>query len=314
MLSASDLKGFMAMMPAFATDDAADLGAAQTVDVGRLHAGVDRIVRDGADVVTTTGSFGECHSLLLDEFEVLVRETLAAVKGRVPVVVGVPSENAREAVRKIAIAQGLGAQAVIVAIPYYIPSTLENAVGFLRGVAERFPRMGILIYHNPPIHRVTLPVGAFDELVKIPNVIGMKDSHRDPVSFVQLQRIVHGKINVFVSEWQYFDYAERGAAGFWSIDAWMGPEPVIALRDAVRRGDRATAEAITLEIVPPYEGAGDLKWRETASKIGIRAAGYVDPGPLRAPFNVIPPEVQRNQERFAAHWRALCEKYAAARV
>ena len=68
MLSANDLSGMMAMMPAFATDDANDIRATATVDVGRLRQGLDRMIRDGADVIATTGSFGECHTLLPDEF------------------------------------------------------------------------------------------------------------------------------------------------------------------------------------------------------------------------------------------------------
>ena len=75
MISSSEIGGMMAMMPAFATDAAADLAATDTVSVERLRAGLDRMVRDGADVIATTGSFGECHTLLPDEFETLARET-----------------------------------------------------------------------------------------------------------------------------------------------------------------------------------------------------------------------------------------------
>ena len=52
MLSAKDIGGLMAMMPAFATDNAADIHATNTVDVAKLHKGVDRMIagrrqRDG---------------------------------------------------------------------------------------------------------------------------------------------------------------------------------------------------------------------------------------------------------------------------
>ena len=87
MLSAKDIGGLMAMMPAFATDDAADIRATNTVDVDKLHKGVDRMIRDGANVMAAAGSFGEFHTLLPDEFEVLANETVAAAKKRVPVFV-----------------------------------------------------------------------------------------------------------------------------------------------------------------------------------------------------------------------------------
>ncbi len=71
------------MMPAFATDDGGDFRARSTIDAARLHHGVDRMIQDGGNVISTTGSFGECHTLLMDEFNTLAHETAAANRQRV---------------------------------------------------------------------------------------------------------------------------------------------------------------------------------------------------------------------------------------
>jgi dihydrodipicolinate synthase/N-acetylneuraminate lyase len=309
MLSASDLGGLMAMMPAFATDNAADIRATATVDVGRLHQGLDRMISDGADVIATTGSFGECHTLLPDEFRTLAHECVAAVKRRVPLFVGVTSVNSREAAQKIKLVDGSGADGILLGVPYYFPSSVENALRFYRDIGEMFPKLNIMIYHNPALHHVTLPVEAFTEIAKNPAVIAMKDSHRTPQEFVELQKIIRGRIGVLVHQAQYATFADLGAAGFWSIDAWMGPWPQLALRDAVRRGDRDAAKAITLDIAPPGQPPASLSWRETAAKIAIRMAGYVDPGPLRPPFVEIPPEVTQRMQQRVERWHKLCAKY-----
>src|SRR5258707_13294195 len=68
MLGASDIGGMMAMMAAFATDQAADLRATDTVSVERLRAGAHRMARDGANLIATTGRLGGCHALLAKEF------------------------------------------------------------------------------------------------------------------------------------------------------------------------------------------------------------------------------------------------------
>ncbi len=309
MLSASDLGGLMAMMPAFATDDAADIHAAATIDVGRLHHGLDRMISDGADVIATTGSFGECHTLMPDEFRTLAHETAAAVKKRVPLFIGVTSVNSREVVQKIKLVDGSGADGILLGVPYYFPSSVENAVRLYGDIGEMFPKLNIMIYHNPALHHVTLPVEAFTQIAKNPAVVAMKDSHRTPQEFVELQKIIAGRMSVFVHQGQYATFAEFGAAGFWSIDAWMGPWPQLALRDAVRAGDRDAAKAITLDIVPPNQPPASLLWRETAAKIAIRMAGYVDPGPLRPPFVEIPAEVTQRMQQRAERWNAICAKY-----
>jgi dihydrodipicolinate synthase/N-acetylneuraminate lyase len=301
------------MMPAFATDDAVNIAATGTIDVDRLAAGVDKMVRAGADVITTTGSFGEASSLLPEEFETLARATVAAVKGRVPVIIGCVAQHSREIYQKMKVAQSAGADGVIVAVPYYFPSTVDNAVNMFNEISEAFPKLGILIYHNPTLHRITLPVRAFEAISKNKNIIGMKDSHRTSAQFMQLMEIVRGKISVFVNQAQYYPYRDFGAAGFWSIDIWMGPEPLLYYKKMVEDGNIAKAKEVLAELSFYYRGGDDdLRWRETGHKIATRYAGYVDPGPLRPPFIKIPDDVNERQRRRAEHWRGLCDKYARA--
>jgi dihydrodipicolinate synthase/N-acetylneuraminate lyase len=310
MLSPKDLKGIMAMMPAFATDTSTDVTNTNTIDVDRLAQGVDRMVRDGgADVIGATGSFGEATNLLPNELETLARATVETVNKRVPVVVGCIGLHTREVIQKAKIAQDAGADGLILGVPGYFPSSVQNAVQFFKDVAGLFPKMGILIYHNPPMHNITLPVEAFEEIVKIPNVVGMKDSHRTTVQFQRLMSIVEGKISVFCNHSQYNVYRGLGAAGFWAIDIWMGPEPMIALREAVARGDTAKARQITIDSSFNRVGEVNMQWREIAHKIAVRFAGYVDPGPLRPPFIHVPEEVMKRQKARAARWRELCDVY-----
>jgi dihydrodipicolinate synthase/N-acetylneuraminate lyase len=204
------------------------------------------------------------------------------------------------------------ADGVLLGVPYYFPSTVDNAVRFFRDIAALFPKLNIFVYHNPALHHVTLPAEAFEALVKIPQIVGMKDSHRDTIAFMKLQEVIAGKISVMCNQVQYVPYAQLGAAGFWSIDAWMGPWPLLALRDAVARGDVGAAKAIILDLAPPGNRRKDLSWRETAAKIAIGMAGYVEPGPLRPPFLEIPADVIEAQRKRVERWKRLCAKYAPA--
>lgn len=306
----SDLGGILAMMPAFATDDAASVHATATVDTDRLDRGVRRLVDDGIDVLATTGSFGEFHTLLEDEFETLTRATVEAVGGRIPVFAGCTALNSRHAFRRARVAQEAGADGLLVGIPFYFPSTVENAVRFVRDIAAEFPDLAIMLYHNPTLHHVTLPIRAMAELAELPSVVAMKDAHRETRDFTALQRATGGRIKVFVATWQFHGYEPLGAAGFWSYDCWMGPEPVLRLRDAVRAGRRDEAADITLDLYPPREQLPSLSWRETLAKLAIAKAGYVDPGPLRPPFVLIPPEVERAAEERSARWQAARSRWA----
>lgn len=318
MIRAQDLHGIMAMMPAFATPDAADIRATSTVAVDNLQRAVDRIIRDGVNVIATTGSYGEFHTLLWEEFETITRATVEAVSGRVPLFIGCTALNSREVVRKMTVVREAGGQGVLVGVPFYFPATVDNAVRFYHDIADMFPDLGIMIYHNPPLHRITLPVDAFSRLVEKPNIVGMKDSHRSPEQFADLMRIIRGKIGVFVSTMQHANYVPMGAAGSWSFDLWMGPWPIFALRDAVERGDAEATQAVLGDLFPGRASGGapsgppaqpDLTWRETLAKIAAGFSDYCEPGPLRPPFVEIPTDVLERARNRAASWKAMAEKY-----
>ncbi len=313
MITYSDLAGVMAMMPAFSTDDAADIRATDTVALDRLEAGLERMIGDGANVISTTGSFGEFHTLLPDEFELLARHATEINNRRIPMFVGVTGLNSRDVVHKMKVVAETKAAGVLVGVPFYFPSSPRNAIRFFDDIAEMFPNLGIMIYHNPPLHNVKLTLPIVQEIMKIPNVVAMKDSHREPAEFLRLSEMTKGKMAVFVNQLQYAAFSPLGARGFWSIDSWMGPWPLLALRDTVAQGDMERAKEITLDLALPVGASPpNLSWRETAAKIAIRYAGYVDPGPLRPPFVEIPPEVDAAQKAKAEKWAGLCKKYRAA--
>src|SRR5205807_7313497 len=124
-----------------------------------------------------------------------------------------------------------------VGVPFYFPSTVDNAVRFYHDIAGRFPNLGIMIYHNPPLHNIEIPVDAFRRITQSPNVVAMKDSHRSPEEFSELQLIVRGRMTVFVNQMQIARYADLGATAFWSIDSGIGPCPLLRLRTDVPAGE-----------------------------------------------------------------------------
>ena len=117
MISASDLHGLIGMVPAFTTEDGWNPHAKNTVNVGELERALDRIIRDGMNIVAPMASSGECYTLLWDEFKLMTDTTIAVAKKRVPVMIGCTSTNTREALQKMEYAAKAGADGVLVGVP-----------------------------------------------------------------------------------------------------------------------------------------------------------------------------------------------------
>lgn len=307
MLTASELKGVLGMMPAFATPDAVNIRATQTIAVDNLKDGVDRIIKDGINNIATTGTYGECYNLLFDEFKTLAVAAVDAVKKRVPLFIGCTSPNPREVVQKMNFVKDLGADGVLLGVPYYEQLPVPDAVKFFHDIADLFPKLNILVYHNPENHKFTIPVSAFKELVKSPNIIGMKDSHRTTQAFMNLQKIIKGKISVFVNQTQLYPYYRLGAAGCWSTEVWMGPWPVLYLLDLVRQGEDDKAIEVIDEIIG--DGSGGKPVPGAGNKRPAEFADYCTVGPTRVPFLHFPEAELAKAKRRAEHWMKLSAKY-----
>jgi len=307
MISANELNGILAMMPAFATPDATDVRATQTIAVDNLKDGVDKIIKDGINNIATTGTYGECYNLLLDEFKTLSVATVEAVKKRVPLFIGCTSPNPREVIQKMNFVKDLAADGVLLGVPYYETLHVQDAIKFYHDVADLFPSLNIVVYHNPENHKFTIPVGAFKELVKKPNIIGMKDSHRTTQAFMNLQKVVRGKISVFVNQTQLYPYYDMGAAGCWSTEVWMGPWPILHLVDLMKRHQTQQAIEVIDDIIG--DGSGGKPVPGAGNKRPAEFADYCKVGPTRVPFVTFPEAELAKAKRRAAHWMKLNEKY-----
>jgi dihydrodipicolinate synthase/N-acetylneuraminate lyase len=233
--------------------------------------------------------------------------TIAVANKRVPVMIGCTSTNTREALQKMEYAAKAGADGVLVGVPYYFPSSVDNAVQFYHDLADAFPEMGVMIYHNPYNHRITIPVDAFKRLVEKPNIVAMKDSQRTPMQFMNLQEIIRGKISHFVNQNQLYPYMMMGAVGCWSLNAWMGPSPILRALQAGLAGNWDEQKEICMAMVKAMAGGN----REDAysSKLAINEAGYCYAGPPRPPYRILKGDAQTRAKEVAKRWRALCERY-----
>ena len=308
MITAQELGGVMAMVPAFATPDAGSLEATSTVDVDNLADGVDRIIKDGVHVVTTTGSFGECYNLLWEEFKLLATTTVEVVNKRVPVFIGSTSANPREVVQRMKFIQDIGADGTLLGLPYYDTKSAEYIGEFYAQIAQLFPDLGILVYHNPANHKSTIPVSAFRKFVQNPNIVGMKDSHRNALVFAEIQQIVRGKMSFFVNQTQLYPYVQLGAAGCWSHNVFMGPWPVLYLWYLAQAGRDQEALELVFEINGPG-GGGRPDGTDPSGTLPHELAGYTSPGPARTPIVPITAKAAARGKARAEYWKALCEKY-----
>jgi len=171
MFDVTTLKGVIPAMVTPLTEG----GAVDEPAVGRL---VEHVVAAGVSGLLPLGSTGETASLDEPSRRAMLAATVKAARGRVPVICGVAQSNLPAAAAEVAAAAELGADAVLVAPPFYYFVDQPTVISFYRAIAEASP-IPVLLYNIPQNTKVPADPATVAALARDGAIKGIKDSSRD---------------------------------------------------------------------------------------------------------------------------------------
>ncbi|OBI48117.1 dihydrodipicolinate synthase family protein [Mycobacterium kyorinense] len=258
------------------TPFAADSG---TIDTAALTALVDRLVSSGVHAIAPLGSTGELAYLDEGEFDTVVDTTMAAVDGRVPVVVGVSDLTTANTIRRAQVAEKAGADAVMILPVSYWKLTEREIVTHYRSIGEAIG-IPIMAYNNPATSGIDMsPELLVHMFESIENLTMVKESTGDLSRMQRIAELSDGRLPFYNgSNPLVLDALRAGAAGWCTAAPCLRPQPCIDLYDTVRAGDLHTAQTIYDNLKPllQFIVAGGLA---TTVKAGLEllGAGVGDP-------------------------------------
>jgi len=166
-----DLTG---VLPALATPLHRD-GSADEVGIQRL---VEHTIAGGVHGLLPLGSTGEGASLGEKTRWQVLRCVVEAAAGRVPVICGVAQPHLESARAEVAAASRLGANAALVAPPFYYPTDQATVLAFYRRLAAE-SKIPLLLYNIPQFTKVLSEPATVATLAREGTIAGIKDSSRD---------------------------------------------------------------------------------------------------------------------------------------
>ena len=119
-----------------------------SVNIERLRSLVDDQIQKGVNALVACGTTGESATLDHEEHVAVIRETISAAAGRVPVIAGTGSNDTRYAVELSQEAERLGADALLMVTPYYNKTSQDGLVAHYTHVADRV-NLPIILYNVP---------------------------------------------------------------------------------------------------------------------------------------------------------------------
>ena len=318
MLSANDIRGVCVMIPTPCKPGHDGWDATDSVDLDETARMIEALIQAGIGSVAACGTTGECAALLWEEKRAFV-DTIAQVnRKRVPVFAGATALGTKEVVRQMRGLKDIGADGAFVGLPLWQTPTLENSVRFFADLSEAVPDMPVMIYSNSMFFKSNFPTPFWQGVAKnAPTVITTKVTYGigtllDDIR-VAGQRInfMPGQNNICAA----YKMLRAKVTAVWSTSAPMGPEPVVALMNAILRDDEQEVDQIweDMRTVPPFMPPGRAeefpKYNAQSEKWRFNASGYIKCGPSRAPYQDLPDAWKKQAEQHGQGWAELRKKY-----
>ena len=249
MLTRKEMTGPWAGLPVAWKDNG------RTFDEDVYRANVDRCCKAGIPGVYTAGTTGEFYAMEFDEWQAVTRATIEQCKQHgTPVMIGVTSSYTLGVQRRTAIAAELGADAIQLAVPYWLEVDDREIVPFFKETVAAAPGLALTVYDTLrskktltlDMHRAIFDATGTYLAVKAAGTVGSSEEGCAALSEF---------INVWVNENEWARLGPHGAIGCASALVYMNPRYILRMFELLQSKDW-DALATCCEVVQRLDDEG----------------------------------------------------------
>jgi 4-hydroxy-tetrahydrodipicolinate synthase len=255
-------------------------GRVLTDTLGRL---ASDLVAAGVHGLTPLGSTGEFAYLDREQRAAVVRATIEAAAGRVPVIAGVASTSTADAVAQAKSYQNLGADGILAILEAYFPLKDGGVESYFRAIADAVD-IPVVLYTNPQFQRSDLTLDTVARLAEHPRIRYIKDASTNTGRLLSIMNRCGDRIGVFSAS-AHIPAAVMliGGVGWMAGPACIIPRQSVALYDLCKAGRWPEAMALQRKLWRINEAFARFNLA-ACIKAGLQIQGYPvgDPVPPQA--------------------------------
>ncbi len=217
-----------------------------TLDVAGLERLIEHVLGGGVHGLFILGTTGEAPSLSHRLRYELIERVCEQVNRRVPVLVGITDTSFTESVNTADKAKDAGADAVVLAPPYYFPAGQPELLEYLKHLTSELP-LPLFLYNMPRYTKAVFEPQTVRAAADINGIAGLKDSSGNMSYFHQLQSQLkdHPDFSLLIGPEELLAEAVLlGAHGGISGGANLLPQLYVDLYNAANSRDVQKMEAL----------------------------------------------------------------------
>lgn len=255
------------------------------VSTQRTKAFAEYLLNKGVKGIYVCGSSGECIYQSKEERKQILEAIMETVKGKMTVIAHVACNNTRDSMELAAHAESLGVDAIAAIPPIYFRLPDEAIAQYWNDISSAAPNTDFIIYNIPQLAGVSLTVPLLREMLKNPNVVGVKNSSM-PTQDIQMFKAEGGEdIIVFNGPDEQF-VAGRAIGADGGIGGTYGVMPELFLKcdEFIKAGKLNESREIQYAINNIIYAMCDCKCNMYAAAKEVLRLQGIDIGDARKPL------------------------------
>ncbi len=250
---------------------------------------VEYLIGKGVAGLYVGGSSGECIYLSVEERKQTLEAVMEVAKGRIAIIAHVACNNTKDSQELARHAESFGVDAIAAIPPIYFRLPERAIAKYWNDISDAAPNTDFVIYNIPQLAGVALTLSLFDEMLKNPRVIGVKNSSM-PIQDIQMfkrQAAINNKEVVVFNgpDEQFVGGRIIGADGGIGGTYGVMPELFVKLNSLIESGDFENAgklqDNIDEVIYTMCSANGNMY---AVAKAALKKLSGLDLGGVRAPL------------------------------
>lgn len=206
----------------------------------------------GVKGVYVNGSSGECIYQGVEERKTIIENVMAVAKEKLTVINHVACNNTRDSAELAKHSESVGVDAIASIPPIYFRLPEYSIAAYWNTISEAAPNTDFVIYNIPQLAGTALTMGLFDEMMKNPRVVAVKNSSmptQDIQMFKAAGKAAKGEFIVFNGPDEQF-VAGRAIGADGGIGGTYGvmPELFLKLNELLVSSEREKATELQYAI------------------------------------------------------------------
>lgn len=226
------------VFPAITTPFHTDL----SVDHEFLKKHVTWLIDQGCHGIVALGSLGEGATLEKEEKLAILKDCIATVGSRVPIVAGISSLSTADAVRLAKQAADLGCKGLMVLPPYVYCSDWREMKAHVAAIIKATP-LSCMLYNNPIAYKTDfLPEQVAELCQDHANLHAIKESSADVRRITAIKALIGNRLKYFVGvDDLIVEGIHAGATGWIAGLVNAFPKESVVLFEKASKGEDVTA-------------------------------------------------------------------------